>query len=148
MPQKGRLVSVIEKNADELTKLWIEIVRTHADMPTYRTYDEGKLYERAFSVYSQLGKWLSEKTTKEEIKEIYHTLGKQRREEGFKLSELLLALIITRRVLWLKIPKGDLLEDISNLYDGVELTNSTILFFDRAIFYAAQGYEDQGESSS
>ena len=141
MPHKGRLVALIEENADELTKKWLEVVRTHADMPTYRAYDEKQLYDRAFSVYSQLGKWLSDKTTKDEIKEIYYTLGRQRKEEGFKLSELLLALIITRRVLWLKIPKGDLLESISDLHAGMRLSNSTILFFDRAMFYAAQGYE-------
>ncbi len=142
MPFKGRLVTLIEENADELTKKWLEVVRTHPDMPTYRGYDEGKLYERAFSVYSQLGKWLSDETTKEEIKDIYHALGKQRKEEGFKLSELLLALVITRRILWLKIPKGDLLETISDLHAGMRLSNNTILFFDRAMFYAAQGYED------
>ena len=141
MPTKGKLIALIEKNADELTKKWVEVVRTHEDMPTYRTYDEDKLYERAFSVYSQLGKWLSEQTTKEEIKDIYFKLGKQRRDEGFKLSELLLALVITRRVLWLKIPKGDLLDDVSDLHRGLRLSNNTILFFDRAMFYAAQGYE-------
>ena len=141
MPTKGKLIALIEKNADELTKKWVEVVRTHADMPTYRTYDEDKLYERAFSVYSQLGKWLSEQTTKEDIKDIYFALGRQRRDEGFKLSELLLALVITRRVLWLKIPKGDLLDDVSDLHRGLRLSNNTILFFDRAMFYAAQGYE-------
>lgn len=142
MQHKGRLIALIEENADELTKKWLEVVRTHPDMPTYRNYDEAKLYERAFSVYSQLSKWLSDKTTKEEIKNIYFALGKLRKEEGFKLSELLLALIITRRILWLKIPKGDLLETISDLHAGMRLSNNTILFFDRAMFYAAQGYED------
>ena len=141
MPHKGRLIKLIENSADELTKKWMGIVRNHSDMPTYRTYDEGKLYERAYSVYSQLGKWLSDETSKEEIRSIYFTLGKHRREEGFKLSELLLALVITRRVLWIMLPKGDLLEDVSSLYDGLDVTNHTILFFDRAMVYAAQGYE-------
>ena len=141
MSHKGTLITLIEKSADELTKKWIDIVRNHPDMPTYRNYDEGKLYDRAFSVYSQLGKWLSDETSKEEIQSIYLTLGKQRREENFRLSELLLALVITRRVLWLMLPKGDLLEDVSSLYDGLDVTNHTILFFDRAMVYAAQGYE-------
>ena len=141
MPHKGRLITLIEQSADELTKKWMGIVRNHPDMPTYRNYDEDKLYERAFSVYSQVGKWLSDETTKEEIQDIYLTLGKQRREEGFKLSELLLAMVITRRVLWIMLPKGDLLEDVSSLYDGLDVTNHTILFFDRAMVYAAQGYE-------
>ncbi len=136
-----QLVALIEDNADELTKKWMDVVRTHPDMPTYHTYSEDKLYERAFSVYSQLSKWLSKETSKEEIQQIYYNLGKQRREEGFSLSEIILALIITRRVLWLKVPKGDLLEDVSNLHLGLQLSNNTILFFDRATFFTTQGYE-------
>lgn len=88
MPHKGKPVTLIEKNADELTKKWMDVVRAHPDMPTYHSYDEGKLYERAFSVYSQLSKWLSKETTKEELKNIHFALGKQRRQEGFTLSEL------------------------------------------------------------
>ena len=141
MPSRGKLVTLIEENADELTRKWRKAVRTHPEMPTYRSYDQEKLYERAFSVYSQLGKWLSQETTKDDIKSTYFELGKQRREEGFRFSELMLALVITRRVLWLKIPKDDFLEDVSNLRDGMELSNNVILFFDRAMFYAAQGYE-------
>ena len=44
MPHKGRLIKLIEESAEELTKKWLSIVRTHPDMPTYRTYDESKLY--------------------------------------------------------------------------------------------------------
>lgn len=140
-----QLVDLIEDNADELTKKWMSVVRTHPDMPTYHTYAEDKLYERAFSVYSQLGKWLSNETSKEEIQSIYFNLGRQRREEGFTLSELLLALIITRRVLWLKVPKGDLLADVENLHLGLQLSNTTILFFDRAMFFTAQGFESAAD---
>lgn len=140
-----QLVALIEDNADELSKKWMSIVRTHPDMPTYHTYSEEKLYERAFSVYSQLSKWLSNETSKEEIQGIYSELGRQRRAEGFTLSELLLALIITRRVLWLRVPKGDLLADVENLHLGLQLSNNTILFFDRAMFFAAQGYESAKE---
>jgi hypothetical protein len=103
MTISARLVGLVEKNADQLTKRWMELVRTHPGTPTYHTYDEAKLYQRAFSVYSQFGKWLSADTTADEIQEIYIALGAQRRKEGFALSELLQALIITRRVLWLKV---------------------------------------------
>jgi len=81
----------------------MELVRKDPATPTYHAYDEAKLYERGFSVYSQFGKWLSAATTTEEIQNIYTALGAQRRKEGFALSELLQALIITRRVLWTKI---------------------------------------------
>jgi hypothetical protein len=141
MPLSRKLVALIENNAEELTRKWMEIVRTHADTPTYHSYDQGRLHERAFSVYSQLGKWLSDQTTKDEIMGVYSNLGRRRREEGFKLSEVLQALIITRRVLWLKIESEGLLDSALDFSLAMQLSNRTILFFDRAMFYTALGYE-------
>jgi hypothetical protein len=141
MVLSNRLVDLIERNADPLTRRWIEIVRTHESTPTYHTYDEGKLYERAFSVYSQLGRWISAETTKEEKKTIYTALGKQRYQEGFRLSEVLQALIITRRVLWSKIQSEGFLDTALDLNQALELSNHIILFFDRAMVYATQGFE-------
>ncbi len=141
MPLSRRLVGLIENNAEELTRKWMDIVTTHPDTPTYHTYDCDQLHERAFSVYSQLGKWLSDAATKVEIKRIYFTLGQHRRDEGFKLSEVLQALIVTRRVLWLKIESDGLLDSAMDMSLAMQLSNRTVLFFDRAMFYTAQGYE-------
>ena len=141
MVLSNRLVQLIERNADKLTRRWIEIVRTHEGTPTYHTYDEDKLYERAFSVYSQLGKWLSAETTNKEVKGIYTALGAQRRKEGFKLSELLEALIVSRQVLWAKVESEGLLDTALDLNQALELSDRTVAFFDRCAVYAAQGYE-------
>ncbi len=138
-----RLVGLVEKNADQLTKRWVELVRTDPGTPTYHTYDEAKLYQRAFSVYSQFGKWLSTGTTTEEFQETYTALGAQRRKEGFALSELLQALIITRRVLWLRVESEGFLDTALDLNLALQLSNQTVLFFDRAMFFAAQGYESE-----
>ena len=138
-----RLVGLVEKNADQLTKKWVELVRTDPGTPTYHTYDEAKLYQRAFSVYSQFGKWLSAGTTTEEFQQTYTALGAQRSKEGFALSELLQALIITRRVLWLRVESEGFLDTALDLNLALQLSNQTVLFFDRAMFFAAQGYESE-----
>lgn len=135
------LVELVERDADHLTKKWLEIIRAHEGMPTYHTYDEEKLYERCFSVYSQLGKWLSAETTKEEIRAIYTALGAQRRKEGFQFSEVLEAFVITRRVLWSKVESEGLLDTALDLNQALALSDRAIVFFDRAMFYACQGYE-------
>jgi hypothetical protein len=136
-----KLVDLIERNAADLTGKWLELVKKHPATVSYHTYDQAELYERAFSVYSQLGKWLSDSTSREEIERIYTTMGAQRRREGFKLSEVMQALIITRRVLWVKIESDGLLDSALDLNLALQLNNRTILFFDRAMLYAAQGYE-------
>lgn len=139
-----RLIKLIEDHADELTRKWLKIVRSHPDTPTYHTYDENKLYERAFSVYGQLSKWLSANTTKGEVEHLYTELGAQRRREGFSLSEVLQALIVTRRVLWFKVESDGLMDTAIDLNLGLQLNNHVVLFFDRAMFFIAQGYESAG----
>jgi hypothetical protein len=136
-----KLVELIEHNADSLTKQWLAAVQKHPDTPTYHKFNPDELYRRSYTVYSQLGKWLSKETTKEDIAKYYITLGQQRRKEGFALSEVIQALIITRRHLWLKVISEGLLDTALELYRAMELNNRVVLFFDRAIFYTSLGYE-------
>jgi hypothetical protein len=141
MVLSNRLVELIEQNADQLTKRWMKIVRTHEGTPTYHTYDEDKLYGRAYSVYSQLGKWISAETTDDEVKAIYTALGAQRRKEGFNVSELLEALLVTRQVLWSKVESEGLLDTALDLNQALDLNDRVVAFFDRCAVYAARGYE-------
>ena len=118
-------------------------LRQYAETPTYHTYDERELYKRAFNVYSNLGKWISRETTKEDIARHYKALGAQRKEEGFLLSEVIQALIIARRHIWLKVQSEGFLDTILDLNQAMELSNRVVLFFDRAIYYTAVGYEQK-----
>jgi len=136
-------VNLIERHADELSENLIRDLRQHAATPTYHTYDEKKLYDRAINVYSNLGKWISRETTKEDIARHYIALGAQRKEEGFALSEVIQALIIARRHIWLKAQSEGFLDTILDLYKAMELSNRVVLFFDRAIYYTAVGYEQK-----
>jgi len=139
-----KLVELIENDADKLTKMWLEDVQKRPETPTYHTFDPNELYHRAHRVYSQLGKWISHETNKEEIAAYYTAMGAQRRKEGFALSEVIQALIITRRYVWLKVLSEGLLDTALDMYKALDLINRVILFFDRAIYYTAKGYEKQG----
>ncbi len=140
-PVSVKLLDLIEHNADELTTNWLRDVCKDECTPTYHNFDKLKLYERAFEVFSQLGKWISHETTREEIAEHYMNLGAQRREEGFSLSEVIHALILVRRHLWLKVLGEGLLDTILDLYQAIELNNRVTLFFDRAIYFITVGYQ-------
>jgi hypothetical protein len=138
-----KLVDLIEKNADELTQKWLQAVNSDPNLITYRNYNDDELYQRAHRVYSHLGKWISTKTNKNEVQKTYRALGAQRYQEGFKLYEVIQALINTRRVLWLKVEADGLLDTALDLKSAMELNSRVIVFFDRAIFYTAQGYEQK-----
>lgn len=135
------LVQLIEQSADELTKNCLKDMMTHRWTPTYHLYDETRLYERAFNVYSQLGKWISRTTSEEDVARHYVALGAQRRKEGFALSEVIQALILIRRHLWFKVLQCGFLDTALDLNQAMDLNNKVLNFFDKAIFYACQGYE-------
>jgi hypothetical protein len=142
-PVSQRLVDLIERSAEELTKRYIEDVKKNLSLPTYRDFDEKELFRRAHRVYSQLGKWISQEASKEEIKTYWKALGRQRREEGFPLPEIILTLSLLRRHLWLKVQSDGLLDTALDLYQAMELNNRVVTYFDRAIYYAACGYESK-----
>jgi hypothetical protein len=137
-----KLIRLIEGNAKELTRKWLDAVRQRPDLPTYRNFDEGQACARAFEVYSQLGKWLSQETAKSDVARIYTALGRQRRKEGFALSEVVQALIITRRILWFKVQADGFLDNVLDLKSALDLNNSVVLFFDRAIHFTVKGFEE------
>ena len=140
-PVTHKLVHLIEKNACELTNNWLRDIKQNSSLPTYKGYDEKELYHRAFRVYSQLGRWISYETAKDEIRLYWTALGQQRREEGFALSEIIQSLAMIRKHLWQKVQSEGLLDTALDLYQAIELYNRVMLFFDRAIYYAALGYE-------
>jgi len=142
-PVSQKLVDLIERSAEELTKRYLEDVKKNLSLPTYKLFDEKELFSRAHRVYSQLGKWISQETSKEEIKNYWKDLGRERREEGFPLPEIILSLSLLRRHLWLKVQSEGLLDTALDLYQAMELNNRVVTFFDRAIYYAACGYENK-----
>ncbi len=138
-----RLVDLIEHNADRLAKGWLADVRARPQTPTYHFYDEDELYRRVHKVYSNLGKSIQRDTTTQDIAAEYTTLGKRRFEEGFALSEVLEALMLTRRHLWFLVLSEGLLDTAIDLHAALDLNARVILFFDRAMYYTAAGYEER-----
>ncbi len=138
-----QLVKLIERSADDLSKRWVEDVQSRPELNTYHGFDSAELYRRAHNVYSQLGKWISRETSKADVERYYKAMGARRKREGFEISEVIQALIITRRLIWLKVLAEGVLDTALDLHKAVELNNRAVLFFDRAIYVMAKGYEDE-----
>jgi len=136
-----QLVDLIERNAGRLTQDWLADVQRRPETPTYHDYPEDKLYERVHDVYYNLGNWIRRQTTAADVARVYTALGRQRHGEGFALSEVLEALILTRRHLWLLVLREGLLDTALVLHQALELNARAVLFFDRAMYFTALGYE-------
>lgn len=137
-----KFVDLIEKNAEKLAREWLQDVRKNVHTPTYHTFDEDRLYQRAFNMYKNLGQWLNVQTPKEQTTKYYLKYGQDRCQEGFPLPELIYSFILFRRHLWLFILHSGFLDTAYELLRGLELNNRIILFFDRALHSMVLGYED------
>jgi RsbT co-antagonist protein rsbRD N-terminal domain len=132
---------IIENNSDIMAQRWLDVVRRNSGTPAYHDWDEQELKSRACDMYRLLAELISKPTLKKRVREPYLALGRCRYAEGFALSEVIQAMIITRRVLWYKVQSEHLLEHVGDLDKVNDLYNRVLAFFDRAIYYTSKGYE-------
>jgi hypothetical protein len=135
------LVKLIERNADKLSQRMVNDIKKHPGATSYHTYDEKKLYKQTHQAYSQFLGWMADEISKEDVKNFYTALAKQQRREGFALSEVVQALIITRRHIWLLIDSEGSLDSAFNLRLAIDVINRAVLFFDRAIYFTVLGFD-------
>lgn len=142
-----KIVRMIEQQAHRLTQQWLAKVQSDARLVSMRKLDPSLLYERCFAVFSHLQSWLDYQTSKEKLIEYYTALGRERFREGIPISEEIHALILARRVLYVFMNDSGLLDQNAfSMLQGIELSNRVIVFFDRAMYYTAYGYEEEMRS--
>jgi hypothetical protein len=140
-----RLVKAIESHAEQLTRGAVHDLQTNQRTPTYHTLPAEELHHRAHAVYSNLGRWLGEKSD-QTIEAFYAELGKQRSAEGIPLCEVVYALLLTKYHLRDYIRTSGLVDSAVELYQDQELQRLVGHFFDRAIYYTVKSYECEAAS--
>ena len=93
-----------------------------------------------YEIYRHLGDWLLGKS-EFDIKERYSEIGARRAQQHVPLSQLVWVIVLTKENLWeyLKLEAG--MERPVEVFGELEMLQLLDQFFDRAIFFAAVGYE-------
>ena len=139
----SRLIKLIEDNADELTNRVCKDLLTREETKSYRTLTQDLLRDRIYDVYSRLDSWLNKKMQTGEVQQYYSDMGKKRFREGIPLHEVIMALMIIKRHLWLYVRENQFFDSTYECYQALELNKKVVLFFDRAIFFTIVGYEEE-----
>lgn len=136
-----RLVRMIEDHAETLTQGIVETLRTNPRTTSYRRLDESDIHRRPYEVYRKLAKWLTE-FSDEEIERSYHNLGALRFAEDIPLTEVVYALNLTKYHLRDYINASGIIDSAIALAQEQELQFLIGRFFDKAIYYTVQAYEE------
>jgi hypothetical protein len=141
----GRLIALIESHAEELTRGTVQKLQANPHTPSYRNLSYNDVYGKVFDVYNNIGRWLLEKTDRA-IQTEYNELGERRLKEGIPLSEVVWALVLTKRHLHMYVSAWAFADSAVELYRRQEFDRMIGQFFDRAICYTVEGYEHMRES--
>ena len=136
----GRLVALIEAHADELAGRVQRRLFSDGRTAAYHRLPESEVCARARRVFSRLGAWL-ERASDRELEKEYEELGRVRRLEGIPLSEVVIALLLTRRALW-EFVDSQPADTVLEIRQQLDLELLVVRFFDRAIYHAVRGYEN------
>jgi hypothetical protein len=135
-----RLVRLIETHSDALATGLLQKVENSEFTRSYRNVAGEELKERVYEIYRHLGDWLLGKSDFG-IRERYREIGARRAEQHVPLSQLVWCIVLTKENLWDYLRHEAALERPVEVFGELEMLQLLDQFFDRAIFYASDGYE-------
>lgn len=134
-----RLVRLIESHSEALATSLLAKVQESEHTREFKKVSP-EVRERAYEIYRHLGDWLLGKT-EFDIEKRYLEIGARRAQQGIPLSQVVMAIILTKENLWEFLRKESPLDRPVEVFGELEMLRLLEQFFDRAIFYAALGYE-------
>ena len=136
-----RLVRLIETHSDQLARGLLERIENSERCREFvHKVPPEELRQRVYEISHNLGQWLL-KMTERDVEQRYMTIGERRASQGVSLSQVIFAIIATKEHLWEYITKEALADRPVELFQELELFQLVEQFFDRAVYFAAVGYE-------
>jgi len=135
-----RLVRLIETHSQALAACLLDQVQNSELTQSYQNVPPKELQERVYEIYRHLGEWLMGKD-EVQLEQRYLEIGARRARQRVPLSEVVWVIVLTKENLWEFIKKESVLERPVEVFGELEMLQLLEQFFDRAIYYAAVGYE-------
>ena len=136
-----RLVRLIESHADALARGLEQKVQDNDQILHFRDIPAQELRERVYEIYKHLGEWLLGKNELD-IEQRYREIGMRRAQQRVPLSEVVQAIVLTKENLWEFLKSEAVMDCAVEILGELELLQMLEMFFDRAIYYSAVGYEE------
>lgn len=134
-----RLLRLIETHSEALATGLLEKTKTSPLLPDYYNVPPEDLKQQVQEIYRHLADWLGKSEL--DIEKRYLEVGAKRAKQGVPLSQLIWAIVLTKNNLCDFLEKEAVLDRPAEISGELEVQELLDQFFDRAIYYAAVGYE-------
>lgn len=135
-----RLVRLIETHSEELAEGLTQKLLSCDRAADIRKVPASELHHRCHEIYRNLSDWLLTKTD-HDIEVVYKALGARRAGQGVSIAALTWAILLTKEHLWSFLEWEGVHGGLHNVFGELELLRQLDQFFDRAVYYATEGYE-------
>jgi 8-oxo-dGTP diphosphatase len=134
------LIGFVNESIPLVARLWLADVRSNHTTAAYMRLDPDTLLAECTTTLRQLGRWLEGESTEEQIKQFFRDLGARRQGQGVQLHELLSAIMLLKRQIWVHARSQGVWQRPMEMYRVMELQSRFAVFFDRATYHSARGY--------
>jgi hypothetical protein len=141
-----RLLRLVETHSDALAEALLAKTQASPLLPDYNNVPPEELKQRVQEIYRHLAIWLRKSNS--DIEKRYEEIGAQRAQQRVPLSQLIWAIILTKNNLWDFLKKEAVLDRPAEISGELEVEELLGQFFERAIYYAAMGYERSSAPNS
>ena len=136
-----KLVRLVECHSDELaTELVAKLERSSRTSDLHKVPVE-ELRGRIHEILRHLSEWLLTKTG-HDIEQLYFEIGGRRASQGVSLSDFCWAIAMTKEDLRVFLQRESFMRGPVDIYGEMELLRLLDQFFDRALCFATEGYEE------
>jgi hypothetical protein len=139
-----RLVRLIERHSDELAAELTAKLETSSRTTELRKVPVEELRQHIQEILRHFGEWLLTKTS-HDIEQRYFEIGERRASQGVALSDFCWAMVVTKDHLWEFLQRQGFMNSPVELYGEMELLRLLDQFFDRALAFAIEGYEQYAQ---
>lgn len=137
-----RLVRLIENHSERLSETLLLRLKACTKCSAFKNVPADEFRQRVYEIYQHLGEWLLGKK-EEDIAQRYQQIGRRRAMQGVPLSQLIFAIVLVREHLWEYLKHEADVERPVEVFGELEMLQLLEQFFDKALYWAAIGYEEQ-----
>jgi len=138
-----KMIEITTKHAKKIAEEVCKNLRENVRTPWYHSQSHQWCVLRCEDLYKNMAKlYYSEKPYYAEVDEYFSKFAKMKHKEGTPLHELIYAIIMIRRQIWLFVEGKSLVETGIDLQQRIEASGNMIHLFDRAIYCVIKNYEE------
>ena len=136
-----RLVRLIEQHSDELTEGLIVKFESSPRASELRKVPTHELRARSHEILCNLSEWLLSKSDSD-VERRYREIGALRASQNVSLAHVCWGIMLTKEHIWGFLQREGFLRGPLEIFGEMELLRLLDQFFDRAMCYCVEGYEE------